>query len=93
MQLQMPVWMPAINHKERVFKVKARPDGESRGQRDFLRLILICKIFWVAIFIFLELIKNLLICFYKSHFSTNIFIVSAGLEVKYCFAPCVKSAF
>jgi hypothetical protein len=36
MQLQMPVWMPAINHKELVSKVKARPEGESRGQIDFL---------------------------------------------------------
>jgi hypothetical protein len=35
MQLQMSAWMPAINHKEHVSKVKARPDSESRGQRDF----------------------------------------------------------
>ena len=38
MQLQMPVWTPAINHKERLSKVKARPDGESRGQRDFFMI-------------------------------------------------------
>ena len=36
MQLQMPVWMPAIHHKDHVPKVKARPDSESRGQRDFM---------------------------------------------------------
>ena len=36
MQLQMPVWMPAIHHKDHVSKVKARSDSESRGQRDFM---------------------------------------------------------